>query len=76
MFYVSIKDNSGERSVLALGPFRTHGAALARVDDVNRFVCERYREGHWCGFGTARHKTSHAPGKFNDALDYAIDALP
>lgn len=76
MHYVSILDNGGQRSVMALGPFRTHGAALARVDDVRRYVCDNFREGHWARFGTCRRKTDHAPGRFNEALDYTIDALP
>lgn len=76
MFFVSIKDNSGQRSVMAFGPFRTHGAALAQVDTVRRYVCEHFREGHWARFGTCRAKTAHAPGRFNNELDYAIDALP
>lgn len=71
MFYTSVKDHAGQRSVLALGPFRTHGGALARVDEVRRFVHEHFpREAPWCAYGTCRAKTRHAPGKFNDQLDY------
>lgn len=70
MFFVSIKDHSERRSVIALGPFRTHGAALGQVDTVRRYVCEHFREGHWVRFGTCRAKTAIGPGRFNDQLDY------
>lgn len=77
MFYVSILDHSGQRDVMALGPFRTHGAALARVNDVERYVCEHFREGHWARFGTCRRKTDHAPARFNAELGYdGPGALP
>lgn len=69
-FYVSVEDHGGGRHVLALGPFNTHGAALERVDEVRRWVCDHFREGHWCGFGTARHRNGRPAGKFNDELGY------
>jgi hypothetical protein len=73
VFYVSVESHAGDRHVLALGPFRTHGAALAEVERVKRFVCERFREGHWCGFGTCRTKTEHPTGRFNRELSYQED---
>lgn len=70
MFYVSVMDHSGQRQTIALGPFRTHGAALARVEDVRRYVQEHFREGVWARFGTCRRKYDHPPGRFNDELAY------
>lgn len=77
MFYASVTDHSGRRFVLAVGPFHTHGAALACVDAVRRFCDEHFRrDAPWAAYGTCSTKTDHPAGRFNDQLGYAIDALP
>lgn len=80
MFYVSILDDSGQRSVMALGPFHTHGAALSRVESVRHFVQEsgsfRRHDTTWARFGTCRRAADHPAGKFNNELAYTIDSLP
>jgi hypothetical protein len=71
-FYVDVTRNaqrgpsSGYR--LVLGPFRTHGAAVARVEEVRRYVRDNDRDGHWYGYGTCRHANGHEPGVLNDRL--------
>lgn len=67
-FYVTIQD--GGRTLLALGPFNTHGDALRHVAPVRALVRKRgYREGDWCAYGTSRLKTRREPGKFNGQLE-------
>lgn len=68
-FYVSAISSSGRRSVLALGPYRRQGSALAEVDRFRAWAAANTREGALsAAFGTARHRTSHEPGRFNEAL--------
>lgn len=72
-FYVSVKgtNRAGKgKALLALGPFTTHGGALAQVDRVRRYVVEKYRDGWTYAYGTCREKISHNPGALNDALGY------
>ncbi|WP_026400693.1 hypothetical protein [Actinomadura rifamycini] len=54
-YYVAVR--TGERlgrTALALGPFSCPDAALAEVDRVRRFVADRFGDGGWWGFDTAR----------------------
>lgn len=67
-YYVAVHRNSDRR--LALGPFNTHGAALAQVERVRWFVTERDRDGAWYSYGTARHPAGRPPGVLNTAMDY------
>lgn len=75
MFYVSVLDHSGQRSVMALGPFRTHGQALKLVPTVKRFVLDSglfpRHDTAWARFGTCRRATDHPAGRFNNELGYA-----
>lgn len=68
-YYVSVID--GSKSVLALGPFNTHGAALAEVERTMAHVQATYKDAHWFGYGTSRVLTSRPAGKLNDVLSYA-----
>lgn len=67
-FYVSVVD--GARSSLLLGPFNTHGAALAHVEPTRRRAVADDPRAHFYAFGTCRHRTARAPGRLNDQLDY------
>ncbi len=69
-FYVSAI--RGQRRKLLVGPFRRHGDALAHVDRMARWLDGRFSDTQFpdYGVGTARHRTSHAPGALN--ADYGI----
>lgn len=71
MYYVTAIESNGQRTALLLGPFRTHGAALAQVSRARSWAWEHApRHAHGALFGTSRHKTGHPPGRFNDEIGY------
>jgi hypothetical protein len=72
-FYVSAISG---RKRLALGPFRGHGEALKHVDCFRRWAAHFTDVGFWpdVGYGTARHRTNHGPGKFNAHFGVSTDS--
>lgn len=77
-FYVSVlrSPDRGPRggAALAAGPYRTHGAALAAVDAVRRYLCDEIRDfrAYWYAYGTCRvARGGRDPGRLNEALGLA-----
>lgn len=73
-YYVSaIK---GEKKALVLGPFRTHGEALALKFWVSVQAGRLYNDvDHFrTRWGTAHHKTKHTPGVLNPHVDLTLSA--
>lgn len=72
-FYTSIQN--GSRQVLAVGPFRRHGSALAALERTRRYVAEHERDGrgHFYAYGTARDAAGHGPGPLNERLGLPAD---
>lgn len=73
-FYVSAID--GRKKALLVGPYRRHGDALADVKKVRKWAADNTREGKWGGvaYGTARDKTRHDLGRFNDHVGVEVDS--
>jgi hypothetical protein len=73
-FYVSAIQ--GEKKALVLGPFRTHGEALAlkfwaSVQAGKLFKDADHFRTLW---GTAHDRTQHAPGVLNPHVDLTLSA--
>jgi hypothetical protein len=76
-YYVSIIHET-KGTCLALGPFpNDHAAALACVDEVRSYCCEREGRMHFdCKWGTVRMAdTFTTPGKLNHHLPHIIPQL-
>lgn len=56
--------------VLCLGPYNTHGAALAKVETVRRFARDNFKDGDRGAFGTCRRTADRPAGRLNDQLSY------
>lgn len=68
-YYVSCV--KGTQFRLLLGPFTYHATALARVQEVNNFACERDHQAHWYAFGTLSLEPGDVrPGVLNQELHY------
>lgn len=66
-YYVSVRQ-PGKYGLL-LGPYATHGEALANVERATRFVVDRDPRAHWYEFGTASTPIGNAqPGKLNELI--------
>ena len=65
-YYVTVKD--GARTGWLLGPFATHEAALERVEDVRKYVCDHDDRAWFYAFGTSSLTTDREPpaGKLNE----------
>ena len=70
-YYTSVVD--GSRRCLALGPFRTHGAALQHVDKLRHWMRGRFADACWWSYGTAHDRGQHKPGRLNEQYGLAVD---
>lgn len=71
LYYVNARKDGTQENALLLGPFEKHIDALLRTQQVSEHVSERYSEGGWYSYGTARLDVAAetAPrGKLNDML--------
>jgi hypothetical protein len=74
-FYVTVKD--GRRTGWLLGPYATHGEALAHVDDGRRLARAVDDRAAWYAFGTSRICDGHRPpGVLNKMLGAQSTAEP
>lgn len=77
-FYVSAIKY--ERKALVCGPFRNHGAALAKVESARKVARDLFHDvDHFStAWGTCQHKTGHPTTKairaVNEALGLGYDA--
>lgn len=66
-FYVTVKD--GGRTGRLLGPYDSHGEALARVEDGRRLAKAANDRAFWYAYGTSRVATGPRPaGLLNGRL--------
>jgi hypothetical protein len=69
-FYVTVRN--GSRKGFLLGPYETHGEALANVDRSRRHVEDHHAYAWGWGFGTAKATAKPGrrlpPGKLNDRI--------
>lgn len=65
-YYVSAVQLGGSRHVLAVGPFRRHGDALAHVEPVRGWAQGKIKDWEWIAWGTCRLKTRHPIGKITN----------
>ena len=75
-YYVTVRDR--QRVGFLVGPFNTHGAALAQVEPAREAAKEVNSDAHWFAFGTAHDKISRARvGRLNDRVNYqGTERLP
>lgn len=71
LHYVSAID--GSRKALLVGPFTSHAAALARVDDASKLAESTYSDAAFAAFGTLsiRPRNNAPRGKLNELFGLA-----
>ena len=66
-FYVTAVDSG--RTALLAGPFKSHEAALARVDTSKRIAQQVNDRAIWWAYGTSRDTVGNLPaGKLNEFI--------
>ena len=60
-YYVDCIPQAGKATLLS-GPYRSHAAALADVENVRRITNDTDPRSHFMAFGTCRSDTDRGPG--------------